>query len=184
MTTTTKIHVFEAAGLGKAPFTWMGCSEQRGPIKRTINGLEVEVGAPGQPMGSCSFCGQGIAEVHSIKSADGKVFTVGSDCVAKTADKGLRSIIAGIRTQKARERNEKRIAKAFATLDSSPAIQEALSAKKGPYKGTLLEWATWMRHHAGVKGGLDVARTIEKAQADLEALASRPELHIHAPVEV
>lgn len=184
MTNTAKIHVFEAAGLGKAPFQWAGVSEMRGPLKRVINGVECEVGAPGQPMGSCAFCGQGIAECHAIKSADGKTFIVGSDCVMKTGDTGLRSVIAGIRTAKARERNEKRIAAAFATLDASEAIQAALSARKGPYQGTLLDWANWMRRHAGVKGGLDVARTVEKEAAKLEALAALPELHVTAPVEV
>ena len=83
------VHPYEAAGLGKAPFFVVGVEERRGPITiRTSDGIETQVGAPGQPMGSCQFCGTGIAECWSIRSADGKQFIVGCECVRKVAAKG------------------------------------------------------------------------------------------------
>lgn len=76
-----KQHPFEAAGLGLAPFRCIGAETRVGPI-RLPGGIEV--GAPGQPMGTCDFCGTGIAECYVIRSSDGKQFIVGCDCVAKT----------------------------------------------------------------------------------------------------
>jgi hypothetical protein len=61
------IHVFEASGLGKAPYTFLGVSVKVGPLKLSDGS---EVGAPGQPMGCCKFCGTG---------ADGKDFYVGCE---------------------------------------------------------------------------------------------------------
>lgn len=74
------VHPFEIAGLGRAPFTLEGYSCEVGP-KKLADG--VTVGAPGQPMGTCDYCGRGIAHVFKIRSSDGKESGVGCDCVAK-----------------------------------------------------------------------------------------------------
>lgn len=73
-------HPWEVAGLGKYPFRVVGVFENRGPIHMPDGTM---VGAPGQPMGTCDYCGNGIAECWSIKAADGKRFIVGCDCVRK-----------------------------------------------------------------------------------------------------
>jgi len=75
------LHPFERANLGKAPFRFVGMTHEIGPI-RLADGMTT-IGSPGQPMGSCDYCGQGIALVCRVKSADGNVFKVGCDCVAK-----------------------------------------------------------------------------------------------------
>lgn len=67
------IHTFEQAGLGKAPFRFVGMFEKRGPIPCPDGTM---IGAPGQPMGTCDFCGNGIAQCCQIESADGKIFVV------------------------------------------------------------------------------------------------------------
>jgi hypothetical protein len=88
-TETTTVHPWERAGLGKAPFRWLGVRHLVGPIRiAQADGTTLEIGAPGQPMGSCAYCAQGIAECHSIKSADGKVFMVGCDCVRRASEPG------------------------------------------------------------------------------------------------
>lgn len=84
MTTRTDIHPFEKAGLGKAPFEVVDFSIMRGPIKWVKNGVTCESGAPCQPMGTCDYCGTGIANVYHIMSNDGKRFVVGCECVLKT----------------------------------------------------------------------------------------------------
>jgi len=85
-TNTNTTHAFEAAGLGKAPFQFVGAYELRGPITYTDpkTGVEVQVGSPGQPMGTCAYCGTGIAYCCTIQSADGRTFVVGTDCVERT----------------------------------------------------------------------------------------------------
>lgn len=83
MVTNIEVHPFESAGLGIAPFRYLGCETRVGPLRYVERGVEVEVGRPGQPMGTCDLCGMGIKYCHLIKSSDGKSFVVGSDCVEK-----------------------------------------------------------------------------------------------------
>lgn len=84
------MHAFEKAGLGAAPFKFVGCYEDRGPkVIGHQGGCTITVGSPGQPMGTCKYCGQGILVCCVIRSSDGKEFTVGSDCVARTGDAGI-----------------------------------------------------------------------------------------------
>ena len=80
------MHVFTRSNLGSAPFRCVGVFQQVGPIVLSDG---TQVGSPGQAMGVCAHCGTGIADCYQIKSADGKVFVVGSSCVEKTGDAGL-----------------------------------------------------------------------------------------------
>ena len=71
---TMTIHPFEQAGLGMAPFRFVGLTES----------VYVSApGAPAQPGTSCDFCGIGIRYVCLIESQDRKQFKVGCDCVRK-----------------------------------------------------------------------------------------------------
>lgn len=65
-------------------------------------------------MGTCDYCGQGIATVMRIESSDGRSFGVGCDCVAKLdrddnrlADEATR-VRAEVRRQQRQDRAEKR----------------------------------------------------------------------------
>jgi hypothetical protein len=73
------IHVFERAGLGKAPFRCVGFDECfiAHPDGTTQAGT------------SCDYCHTGIRYTCIIRSRDGRTFKVGTDCVAKTGDAGL-----------------------------------------------------------------------------------------------
>lgn len=73
------VHVFERANLGKAPFRCVGFSE----IVITHPDGSTQAG------GSCDYCSTGIRYACHIRSADGRTFKVGTDCVAKTGDAGL-----------------------------------------------------------------------------------------------
>lgn len=75
-----KIHTFEQAGLGKAPFACVAVF--------TGNAL-VDPEHPLVPVTSCQYCYTVIANCFRIESSDGKSFIVGCDCVKKTGDKGL-----------------------------------------------------------------------------------------------
>jgi len=67
-------YVFERAGLGLAPFHFVGFS---------IKKFQACPGAPVQPGTCCDCCGTGIMLVCNIKSSDGRLFKVCSDCVVK-----------------------------------------------------------------------------------------------------
>ena len=86
------IHLFEQAGLGKAPFRFVAVREN---VFRA--GDCIKAG------GSCDFCGTGIRWECVIESADGHKHVVGSDCIHKVGDKGLRSKVAQERNRIARE---------------------------------------------------------------------------------
>ena len=86
-----QLHPFEDAGLGVAPFRFVGVENRVGPISL---GNGVTVGAPGQPMGVCDYCSQGIKECCIIQDSTGKTFVVGNVCVGKTcSEKFTRYVI-------------------------------------------------------------------------------------------
>lgn len=79
------VHVFERAGLGKAPFKCVGFSVRK---------YQACPGAPIQPGGCCAYCGTGIMDCFEIKGsspteAGNATFIVGCDCVMRTGDAGL-----------------------------------------------------------------------------------------------
>lgn len=78
------VHAFEAAGLGAAPYKFLG-------IRKVT--YQACYGAPVQPGACCMFCATGIVYQFWLRSADGKVFFVGSDCIMKSGDAGLRFVI-------------------------------------------------------------------------------------------
>ncbi len=123
---TTEIakHVFERAGLGKAPFRYVGMTESK---------YQACHGAPVQPGSSCDYCGQGIMYVCEILSADGRRFKVGCDCVARTGDAGL--IAAYKHSPEVRKMNRDKAAardarnrEAWAAIMADPDSIEILSA--------------------------------------------------------
>lgn len=160
----TVVHKFEAAGLGRAPFRFVGIEEKRGPIRYTdkATGLEMEVGAPGQPMGTCEYCGQGIAICCTVRSADGKTFIVGSDCIAKVGDAGLKKLVDTKVRQRTKAMEESRIEN-MRKLLAQETVRDTLSRHPSPSKfGTLLSWAEWMMKNAGHTGRMRVVRLISQ----------------------
>lgn len=156
------IHKFEQAGLGKAPFVFMGVEEKR---------YQACQGAPIQPGGCCDYCGEAIVECCIIRSVDGKIFTVGNVCVLKTDDAGLINVtkraVNKARREKQVIRENQRIA-AAKELIARHDVRSKLSAEPHPYdyqaaKGlTRLSWALWMMSNAGNKGKMDVVKYLER----------------------
>lgn len=112
MANATKVHPWERAGLGVAPFRVVGVFVDIGPHVTEIDGIRTEIGSPGQPMGTCAYCSQGIAECWQIRSADGKKFIVGCDCVRRAYDDAEAPIAIETEAQRQiaqlkAERNEK-----------------------------------------------------------------------------
>jgi hypothetical protein len=161
----TKIgrHCFEIAGLGRAPFQFIGFQA------KTYQACD---DAPIQPGGSCAYCGQAIIHCCTIEDADGKRFEVGTTCVNKTGDKGMiRAYKQSVewreyQREQRHAREEKKIAAGLAALDSK---RKALAARPHPNdyhakKGaTLLDYVEWMFANAGNSGKCQAARIVAKA---------------------
>lgn len=163
-----QIHKFEAAGCGVAPFRVVGVETRVGPlrIRDEKTGVEMMVGSPGQPMGMCDFCGECLVECWIIQGADGKKFIVGSTCVGKAGDEGLRRGMAPHKRKLKHERDDKRIAAAVELLWDDAQVREALKAQAHPNGRefeTLLDWCEFQVGNAGRSGKVKAARKIEAA---------------------
>jgi hypothetical protein len=168
------VHPWERRGLGKAPFAYMGISYRVGPIRIPHpDGTVLEVGAEGQPMGTCAYCMQGIAECHEVRSTDGKRFIVGCDCIARVYGDDRAPLRAKAEAASRKRRNAaakaRRAAKATSVqaeleaLLADEATRERLAALPGPKRGTLLERAEWLMRHAGATGRAKLLTELEAA---------------------
>ena len=159
----TAAHKFEKAGLGKAPFKFL-FHEYR--IFQACHGAPIQVG------GSCDYCGTGISNWYWVKSADGKRFKVGSECIRKTGDKGLIKIVKKEEAKKRRAKTAEKNFKNFGTLAGhlcNEKTVEILKSEKHPrheqndYFASLsaYDYALWMFQKAGAKGRNETVKKIE-----------------------
>jgi len=148
------MHIFEEAGLGIAPFTYMGLEYQE--IKYgerslgSVGGVEMTT----KPGGTCAYCGQYIVNMFKIRGSDGSEFHVGSDCVLKTGDKGLlQPVKVAIATKRKLQAMARREGKLLADTCLSVYMVEnhadALRAFDHPNEAmakagkTLLDYCQW-----------------------------------------
>lgn len=159
---TQNSHPFETAGLGQAPFRFVGMAKQDMLYGEVIlNRAEYErtgIALTTKPGGTCAYCGTHIVNMYDIQSADGRRFHVGSDCVAKIADAAL---VSAVRRASLKADRVKRAAKAEAVLvelrtklaDEGARGQLASAPHPRGFEGsTLLHWAERQLTHAGATG--------------------------------
>lgn len=176
MMTADTIHIFERAGLGKAPFRFIGASRE---VYQAIPG---DPSCPIQPAGSCDYCGQGIFVQCRIRSSDGRTFKVGVDCCEKTGDEGLRRRAASVKRAHEREARKGREARKLGELTELLArddVRDILRAAPHP-RGfvdratgeplTLLDQAEWTMKHAGTAGRV---KLLAEVRAILEKEVAR-----------
>lgn len=181
MTTATAsktLHPFESQGLGKAPFRYLGVVTKVGPITiETRGGATVQVGAPGQPMGTCDYCGNGIKDCFRvIGSAEAdQEFEVGCDCVRKlmSADNVRKCpVLAAIdkdrkdmSNKRRHDRERVRIAE-YATWFET--VRDVASQRPHPFKwaaekgDTLADYWDWNYRNAGNAGRLRVGKEVQQ----------------------
>lgn len=155
-------HIFERAGLGKAPFRCVGSFELK---------WQACPGAPIQPGGSCDYCSQGIMYAYAIKSADGRRFKVGCDCVMRTGDAGLiksyknRPEVRQRNRDKAAARDE-RIKAEWAALMADDAARAKLEAHTIPdWNGTgKRSWLGFALKSWSYSGAAGRARNLKEAK--------------------
>jgi hypothetical protein len=170
------MHPFEKAGLGKAPFRFVGMAQQDRLYGQVIlNREEYEktgIALTTTPGGTCAFCGTGIIRMYDILSADGKRFHVGCECVNRTEDKKLVKAVAAARRvidRAARKSLADRKDAELKTLLADDRARAKLSSLPHPnaYKAdqgcTMLDYAEFMATHSGAKGTAKVLRLIKTA---------------------
>jgi hypothetical protein len=174
-------HAFEKAGLGLYPFHCDGF---------TKNVYTSHPGAPEQPGGSCDYCGTGIMLEFHIVSKDGRRFKVGSDCVCKTGDVGLRKEMTSLPEVRAARRAAvaAQAEKDFETLKEILADEAFCAVLAGaPHpRGfvdrntgqplTRLDWARWMFDHSGRTG----RKALLKALCNDHAAMAEEQSHAEA----
>jgi hypothetical protein len=161
------MHVFERAGLGKAPFRCVGYSE---------NFITHPDGST-QAAGSCDYCGTGIRHQCQIRSRDGRLFKVGSDCVAKTGDAGLlrsyKTLPAVREANRAKARaKDERVCAEWKSLIEAPATVEKLSARLVPGRpwvpGEQVTLLDSMKRLWGMCGAAGRQRTLKTLKGHLD----------------
>ena len=168
------VHRFERAGLGVAPFRFVDIVEKRGPMGMAVSdGVTMTVGAPGQPCGTCDYCGTAIAECCVIEDRNGKSFVVGNECVRKTGDAGLlKSVDPAIKAKRAAARKAAAAKGIEWAVEQSrrPEVEAQMRSLPSPNLkrwtacgDTAWDWARWMMDHAGQTGATKVVRFMRKA---------------------
>lgn len=162
-------HVFEVAGLGAAPYTF---------LRAETKTYQAAPGAPVQPGSSCDYCGTAITIEFWVRSADGRVFKTGCDCIRKTCadsnDPHTRSFLRAVTAAEKARTKAKAAAKVKSTvadleaLASDPAVGDQLAALPHPmgWAGkSRLDWAAFMRKNAGHTGRTQVLRFVQRMLA-------------------
>jgi len=175
-TTTAGIHRFESAGLGKAPFTYIGEQFQNlahgQRVLGNVGGCELTT----KPGGTCQYCGTAILNLFTVESADGKRFIVGSECVLKTGDKGIiRKVQDAVKKNTAQRRIERGNAAALKLgiriQAAADRIGEAQGLKGKPHPNasmardgmTLFNYVEWLLKNGGTSGRTRAAAMIEES---------------------
>lgn len=170
---TQSCHPFEKAGLGKGPFRFVGLFRKVGPITTQVApGVEVQVGSPGQPMGTCDYCGMGIADCYEVASADGKKFVVGCDCIMKvykeygteSADPVKRAIDNARKDAQRKARHAREALKLAEYRAWVEAHRAELEATPNPNrKGeTIMDRVDWYARRAGTSGNLSLYKALRE----------------------
>lgn len=157
-------HAFEVAGLGLAPFRFVGMSE---------NVINYPDGSS-KAGGSCAFCETGIRFECGVRSADGKLFVVGCDCIRKVNDAGLLKAYKSS-PEFRKHQAQLRAAKAQAVFVELDAFIQANSERLAalPHPGgfvdrqsgkplSFLDWANWMKNACGAKGRAQVLARLKR----------------------
>lgn len=115
-------HVWERAQLGVGPYRFLYMESKS---------LDLGDGTT-QPAGTCHYCGTGIRYCYYIKSADGKTFYVGSDCVSHLGDTRL---VAVVMSEERKRKNAIAAEKRRQKREAEEAKQrQEIDARMGEYK--------------------------------------------------
>lgn len=162
-----KIHKFEIAGMGKAPFKVVGffkmpSSSLLEQNPSAYNNIMAQL-PKGFPVCTCSFCGMALMNNFLILSSDGVKSVVGSECVRKTDDKGLMDKAKYLKRQYDRK----------VRAEKEESQREARLQEEREQNGGLTVWEAEQKMLADRKADLD--RKKQPAIDILSSLADRLE---------
>ncbi len=165
-TTLRRTHPWEKAGLGIAPFRFVGSETKT---------YQACPGAPIQVGGSCDACGNGIKHFCWIEDANGKRFKVGSVCVNKVDRKLGKVADAAVKAADKAATAERENARIAATIEilereelSGPILRAEIASHPHPNAwraeqgDTRLDYFRWMFSNAGHSGSMKIVRAIDK----------------------
>jgi hypothetical protein len=127
-TTTVLDHPFTRAGMGRAPFKFVGaCSipsnwlagENPSAYNAALSALPRHLKGG---LGTCCHCGMAIMNVFIVRNADGDEYGVGCDCIEKVGDT---VVTTAMRMAKNKMEREKRAAKRDARHQRAAAAAKA-----------------------------------------------------------
>lgn len=140
---------FEAAGMGTAPYRFVGMHES---VFNNGDGTT-------KPGSSCDYCSTAIRYVFVIESADGRQHKVGCECVRHTGDKGLVERATreqkNIDNAKRHAREEKKLAELRIWLEENRELLGTLPHpdKRFADRGQMLsDYVDWYQLNAGMSG--------------------------------
>lgn len=153
------IHPFEAAGLGVAPFRFVGCTE---------NVFVAHPGATPKAGGTCDYCSNGIRYEFHVQGADGRKFKVGCDCIRKVSSPGEKLLTASERAMRQAQKAAKRaalLARGKAALDAMNANETLFAGRPHPAvaRWTYRSYLEFLLTKAGDKGMLNACKIVEAA---------------------
>jgi ribosome-binding protein aMBF1 (putative translation factor) len=150
-------HVF--AHLGPAPYRFEGVAK---------NLLQHADGST-QPGGSCDHCGTGLLWEFHLVAADGRAFKVGSSCIAKAGDAGLRRVV----TDHQRAQREVARVAAAAARAARPKSAEKLAWEARQAEALVAREAAQAARARALAAKLDVLADVLRAldaEADAEGV--------------
>jgi hypothetical protein len=139
-----EIHPWQAAGLGNAPFEYDRF--ERASVRER-----------------CDACGHFLKRMFWVRSADGLVFKVGSDCINKVEPNHSplsRAALAAIEDSVKRD-NEARVERARALLAANPSFLADVRHGRYPQR-TIRKWALFTFEHGGQRKREEACRLVEK----------------------
>jgi len=164
-------HLFERAGLGKAPFRFVGFS---------VNVIQYPDGST-QAGSSCDYCGTGIANECHVKSADGKQFKVGCDCILKVGDAGLLQAyktspeVRKHAAQLRRAKDQKKTAELARVISENETLLKSLPHPRGFVDRqtgqplTALDQYRWLQANCGASGRAQTLTGLKRFLAEAKA---------------
>lgn len=184
-----KIHVFEEAGHGKAPYSYHGAfyvdKVRAGEITSDYHKNIVtehfdylDNGMKG--LCNCHFCGTEILYHFKIMSSDRHKFIVGSTCIYKTGDSGLINYVKPAKTELERVQKErkKQAAKGKRLIRETKKIEQGkkLLTNQSEYINTFphpnnwynsqgktfFDYCGWIFNHAGNSTKISVTNWIKR----------------------
>lgn len=165
MQESTKLHPFEAAGMGRGPYAFIGAWSFPSPSLAEQNPTAYQNALAMMPRGlvngcgTCANCGRSIMNVCIVRDADGARYGVGCDCIEKTDDPsiGRAASIAVAKLDRAKRRD--------AAARRRAAKHAAWLAEVDPATGETRE-ARMERERAEGRAAADAREAEAKAAAD------------------